>query len=169
VAEAVLQGDETQGLADATQGDEQGALIGGGIKEAVQPGIDQVQARQKGGEIGLVLLQALPVQGAGQMFGVAAQGRGTEAKLLGQDLVGHTPGELAVDFRALGMIADGATFVHGFPVFRFPFSIKAWGKVIRERGKGPEKMGRMTGKRGKSWKEFDRLLKIILTWVQSEE
>ncbi len=112
MAEVLLEGNQANGLPDGAQGDEQGVLIGGGIKEPVQAGIEGIQALQEGGEIGLVLLEALPVQGAGQMFGVAAQGRGAEPVLLGQVAVGQAPDELAVDLGALGVIADGATFVH---------------------------------------------------------
>lgn len=134
VAEAFLEGDQAQGLADGAQGDEQGVLLGGGVKEAVQAEVEDIQALQEGGKIGLVLAAALQVESAGEMFGVAAQGRDAEAVFFGQGAVGHPQDELAVDLRALGVIADGTTFIHGFPVPGFRFSVKASGQGYQGRG-----------------------------------
>lgn len=103
--------------------------------------MEEVQALDEGGEIGLLRPAALLVQVAGKMSGVAAQGRGAEAITLGQVAIGHAPDELAVDLRALGMIADGATFVHEFPVPSFQFSVKASGRGYQGRGQGAS-MGR---------------------------
>ena len=54
----------------------EGAKIKGGIEEAVQAGIQEFQVFQEGGLAGGVLLALLPVQVAGEMLGVAAEGGG---------------------------------------------------------------------------------------------
>jgi hypothetical protein len=107
---------------------------------------------QEGGKTGLVLLQALLVQGPAQMFGVAAQGRGAEAELLGQGAIGHAPDEQAVDLGALGVIADSATFIHWFPVPSFQFSVKASGKGYQGRGQGASSVGTVGRRRVKKEK-----------------
>jgi len=140
MAEAFLEGDETEGLPDGAQGDKQGALLGGGVEQAVQAGVEKVQAVQEGGDIGLVLATALMVQVRFEMFGMAAQGRGAETMLFGQGAVRHAPDEVAVDLRELGVIADGATLIHSedgfqFSVFSFRFSARASGRGYQ--GGGP--------------------------------
>jgi hypothetical protein len=74
VAKALLNGEEADRLPDAAQGDMKGAEIGGGVEEAVQAGVKEVQPVQDSGLVGVVL-KALPgVQGPGEMPGVAAKG-----------------------------------------------------------------------------------------------
>jgi hypothetical protein len=80
-------GMEAEGLADAAQGDMEGAEIKGGIEEAVQAGIQEGQFFQEGGLVGLVLPALLQVKLAGEMLGVAAEGGGAEAELPGQRAV----------------------------------------------------------------------------------
>lgn len=65
MAAALLEGEKAEGFADAAEGDEEGVVIGGGVEEAVQAGVEQVQAVQHGGLVELVLLAALGLQGAG--------------------------------------------------------------------------------------------------------
>jgi hypothetical protein len=93
-------GVEAQGLPDAAQGDVKGAQIKGGIKEAVQAGIQEGQFFQEGGLAGGVLPALLQVKLAGEMPGVAAEGGGAEAELPGQGAVGYPLDEAAVDLRA---------------------------------------------------------------------
>jgi hypothetical protein len=100
-------GVEAQGLPDAAQGDVEGAEIKGGIKEAVQAGIQEGQFFQEGGLTGGVLPALLQVKLAGEMLGVAAEGGGAEAELPGQGAVGDSLDEAAVDLRAGGVRADG--------------------------------------------------------------
>jgi len=72
--EALLEGEEADRLADATKSDIQGTIFGGGVKEPVQAGIEQIKSIEEGGLVGLVLTALLGVQGAGEMPGVAAEG-----------------------------------------------------------------------------------------------
>jgi hypothetical protein len=103
----ILLGVEAEGLPDAAQGDVKGAEIKGGIEEAVQAGIQEVEFFQEGGLAGGVLLALLMVKVAGEMLGVAAEGRGAEAELSGQGAVGHSLHEAEVDLRERGVRADG--------------------------------------------------------------
>ena len=65
LAAALLEREETQGLADAAEGDVEGVVIGRGVEEAVQAGVEQVQAVQQGGLVDLIPAAALDLQGAG--------------------------------------------------------------------------------------------------------
>lgn len=103
---------EAQGLADAAQGDMEGALIKGGIEEAVQADIEEGQFVQEGGLLGLVLAAALGLEVAGEMLGVAAKGRGGQVELGGQGAVRDRGHEGVIDLRPGGVIADGTTFFH---------------------------------------------------------
>ena len=76
LAAALLEGEEAEGFADAAEGDVEGVVIGGGVEEAVQAGVEQVEAVQQGGLVDLVLAAALGLEGAGEMLAVAAEGRG---------------------------------------------------------------------------------------------
>jgi hypothetical protein len=103
---------EAEGLTDAAQGDVKGAEIKGGIEEAVQAGIQEFQMSQEGGLAGGVLLALLPVKVAGEMLGVAAEGRGAKAELPAQGAVGDPVNEAAVDLRAGGVSTDGTAWHH---------------------------------------------------------
>ena len=89
MAEFFLKGEEADRLADTAQGNVEGAVIGGGVEEAVQAGLKEVQLVEEGGELGLVLMAALQVQTAGEMPGVAVERGGGEAELGGQGAEGH--------------------------------------------------------------------------------
>ena len=112
MAAALLERKEAEGFADAAEGDVEGVVIGGGVEEAVQTGVEQVQAVQHGGLVDLVLAAALDLEGAGEMLAVAAEGRGAEAVLPGQGAVGRCGQQTLVDLPALGVVADGTAFDH---------------------------------------------------------
>lgn len=90
----------------------EGAQIGGGVEEAVQAAVEEVQAVQEGDLLGVVRLAALRLQLANQMLAVAAKGRWGKAELGGQGAVGHRGHEAAVNLRTGGMVADGTAFYH---------------------------------------------------------
>ncbi len=123
MAEFLLKGDEAQGLADGAQGDEEGMMIDGGVKKAVEANAQKVEALKQSGELGLVLAAAFEVQVPGEMLEVAAESRRGETMLFAQGAAGLAPEELAVDLRAACVIADGAAFVHGETVLRWRFAV----------------------------------------------
>ena len=148
--EAILEGEEAQGFPDAAQGDEKGALVGGGIEKAVQAVLQEVQTVQEGllpGLVGPVLLEG---KLALKVPGVAAEGRGGEAVAGGQGAEARPIDEAAVDVGAGGVVANGTTFVHGFSVFSLRFSVKEPG----ERLSGREVMGQHGWD---SWREIMQL------------
>jgi hypothetical protein len=127
-------GVEAEGLPDAAQGNMEGAGIKGGIEQAVQAGIQEFQLFQEGGLPGLLLLALLPVKVAGEMLGMAAEGRGAEAELPAQGAVGDPVDEAAVDLRAGGVSTDGTTWHHEWsPRQKFPPDA-GWVSGYQERG-----------------------------------
>jgi hypothetical protein len=171
VAEFLLEGNEAERFPDSPQGDKKRILIGGGVEETVQAGAQKVQALQEGGELGLVLPAALLVQLSGEMPRMAAEGRGAETMLMGQAAAGQAPNKLAIDLLALGVIADGAPFIHEGGLSVFGFRLRLWEKVIGKGKKGPERAGEMTEKKAKGVgirKEFDRGPVIIYHECEEE-
>ena len=67
-ADALQEGEEAEGFADAAQGDVEGVVIGGGIEEAVQAGIQECQVLQQDGLVG-----------SGPPGGAGPPGRGPDA------------------------------------------------------------------------------------------
>jgi hypothetical protein len=100
-------GVEAEGLPDAAQGDMKGTEFKGGIEEAVEADIQELQFVQEGGLAGRGLLKLLMVKLSGQMPGVAAEGGGAKAELSGQEAVGLPLDEAPVDLRAGGVRTDG--------------------------------------------------------------
>lgn len=133
MAEALQEGEEAQGLADAAEGDVEGAVIGGGIEEAVQAGIEQGQLFQDGVLLGLVRLAALRLKLAGEVLAVAAEGRSGKLIFFGQSAIRHRGPEAQVDLRAGGVRADGTTFDH----------------TCAPREEFPQKAGWVTGYQGR--------------------
>jgi hypothetical protein len=126
-AGALQKGEEAEGLADAAQGDVKGAVIKGGIEEAVQADFQEGQFIQEGGLVGLVFQALLEVALAGEMFDVAAESGGAEAELGGQGAIGHLIHQAQVDLGAGGMRADGTAFYHIYaPREEFPHKA-GWG------------------------------------------
>jgi hypothetical protein len=116
-----LLGVEAEGLPDAAQGDMKGAEFEGGIEQAVEAGIQEFQMFQEGGLAVLLFLLLLPVKVAGEMLGVAAEGRGAETELPGQGAVGDPVDEAAIDLRAGGVRTDGTAVHHNCaPGQKFP-------------------------------------------------
>jgi len=113
VADALLEGEEADSLPDTAQGDKRGAVIGGGgVEEAVQANVEEVQPVQDGGLVGSVLMAALGLQVQGEVLGMAAEGGGRKAELPGQGAVGDAIDEAAVDLGAGRVVADGTAFYH---------------------------------------------------------
>ena len=124
----------------------EGALIKGGIEEAVQADIEEGQFVQEGGLLGFVLAAALGLKVAGEMLGVAAKGRGGKVELGGQGAVRDRGHESVIDLGAGGVIADGTTFFHTCaPRQEFPHDA-GWVQAIRGGDGGPARVGQMTGK-----------------------
>ena len=148
-AEALLQGEEADGLPEAAEGDMEGAEIGGGVVETVQTGGQDVQVVQEGLLLGLMGPVFLEGQLLLKVAGVAAEGRGGKAVLGGQGAARKPGKEGAIDGGAGGVGADGAAFVHLEAIFRFPFLVfrkRIGGKDIRGGSGGPERVGRVAGK-----------------------
>jgi hypothetical protein len=146
----LLEGEEAQGFPDAAQSDEKGALVGGGIEQAVQAVLQEVQTVQEGllpGLVGPVLLEG---KLALKVPGVAAEGRGGEAVAGGQGAEARAMDEGAVDIGAGDVVANGTTFVHGFSVFNWRFSAK-------EPGKGYQGGGQRGQHRWDGWREIMQL------------
>jgi hypothetical protein len=139
-AAARQQREEAEGLAEAAQGDVKGAVIKGGIKEAVQAGI------QEGGLADLVVEARLEVTRAGEMLDVAAEGGGAEAELGGQGAVGHLFHETQVDLGAGGVRADGTAFYHNCALRKgFPPNT-GWVEITRKE-KGRARTGETVGRK----------------------
>jgi putative ATP-dependent endonuclease of OLD family len=139
-------GVEAEGLPDAAQGDREGAEIKGGIEEAVQAGIQEFQVFQEGVLAGGFLLALLKVKVAGEMLGVAAEGRGAEAELPAQGAVGHPLDEAAVDLPEGGVRTDRTAWHHKYtPRQKFPRNA-GWFQVIKAGEGRPARTGRMAGK-----------------------
>jgi hypothetical protein len=107
LAEAFQEREEAKGFADAAQGYVEGPEIEGGIEEAVQAVIQEVEFINDG----VLVLQVLPAQLdlalAGEVFGVAAEGGGAEAELRSQRAVGGSRHQAAIDLRVVGVRTDG--------------------------------------------------------------
>jgi len=112
VAAALQEGEEAQGLPDAAQGDVEGVVIRRKVEEPVQAGVQQFQALQQGGLVGLVLPAALQGQPAGQMPLMAAEGRGGKLELPRQGPVGHRGQQAPIDLRLGGVRTDRTAFYH---------------------------------------------------------
>jgi hypothetical protein len=94
--------------------------------------------------VGLVLAALLGVQGAGEMFGMAAEGGGAESELRGQGAVGDPGHEAAVDLRAGRVRADGTAFYHKCaPKQKFPHDAGLEHRLSREAMGGPAQAGRL--------------------------
>ena len=112
---------EADGLPETTEGDVEGAEIGGGVVEAVQAVGQEVQVGLLPGLVGLVFLEG---KLALKVPGVAAEGRGGEAVAGGQGAEARPMDEGAVDVGAGGVVANGTAFIHGFSVSGLRFSVK---------------------------------------------
>jgi hypothetical protein len=122
-----------------------GAEIKGGLEEAVQAVIQEVEFVQEGGLMGPVRLALLKVTLTGEMPEVAGQGGGADAEFAGQGAVGHPIQEAEVNGRAGGVVADGTAFTHTCaPKQEFPQGA-GWVQVIKGGERGPEKAGRLAG------------------------
>ncbi len=147
-ADFLPEEEEAEGLLNAAQGDMEGVDIFSLAEEAVQAGLQDIQPIQEMGDLLLPDLAVLVGQGPVEMLEMAGKGRGREAELSGQGAQGEAVHEGAVDLPQGGVSADGAASIHGVSVFDFRFSVirkRIGGKVIRERGKGPAWVGKMTG------------------------
>ena len=111
-AEAFLEGEEPDGLPEATQGDMEGAEIGGVVVETVETEGKEFQLLQDSLLLGLAGLTFLKADLLVQVAEVAAEGGFGDAKLGGQAGARGSGEEAAVDLGPGGVVADGAAFVH---------------------------------------------------------
>jgi hypothetical protein len=107
LADALQEREEAKGFADAAQGYVEGPEVQGGIEEAVQAVIQEVEFINDD----VLVLQVLPAQLdlalAGEVPGMAAEGGGAEAELRSQRAVGGSRHQAAIDLQVGGMGADG--------------------------------------------------------------
>jgi len=121
VAAALQEGEEAKGLPDAAQGDVQGVVIRRKVEEPVQAGVQQFQALQQGGLVGLVLAAAVQGQPPGQILLMAAEGRGGKLELPRQGAVGHRGQQAPVNLRLGGVGTHRTAFYHNCaPKLEFP-------------------------------------------------
>jgi len=120
-AEAIQESDEAEGLTDTAQGHVQGVEVKGGIEEAVQAVIQEIEFFHDAILVLPVLLAEVEFALAGDMPGVATEGGGAEAILLGQGAVGDPSQQVAINLKVGVMRADGTAFYHtGTPKREFP-------------------------------------------------
>jgi hypothetical protein len=118
VAESGAQGQELEGLLKAAQGDVEGLGVFGLAEEAVQADPQEVQFVQFSGELGLVVLVVLGLEGPAEMLGVAGKGRGGEAVHGRQGAQGHATHQGVVDLFLRWVVADGTEAGPGDKVLR---------------------------------------------------
>jgi len=138
VANSFLEGQEADGLLDATEGDVQGVEVFGLTEEAIEADFLEVQFVQDGGLMGLMFPVVMGGQGLAEMLEVAGEGRGGQAVLGGQGTQGQAVHQGLVDLRPGGVSADGTAGIHGFGVLVLGFGF--WIKESGERlsGQGPK-------------------------------
>jgi hypothetical protein len=157
--EALLEGKEADRLPDGPESNIQGTIFGGGVKEPVKAGIEEVQSIQKRGLVGLVLTATLQVKLAGKMPGVAAKGGGAETELGGQGAVGDPGHEAAIYLRAGRVRADGTAFYHTCaPKQEFPHDARLEHRLSQEA---------MEGQKG--WENYQKMqsrgMKVLILWI----
>jgi hypothetical protein len=121
VAESGAQGQEFEGFLKAAQGDVEGLGVFGLAEEAVQANPEEVQLVQVGGELGLVILVVLGLEGSAEMLGVAGKGRGREAVESRQRAQRHATHQGVVDLFLRWVVADGTEAGPGGKVLRIFF------------------------------------------------
>jgi hypothetical protein len=134
VANLFLEGQEADGLLDATEGDVEGVEVFGLAEDAMEAGLQEVQLVQEGGLVGLMFPVVMGGQGLAEMLEMAGEGRGGQTELGGQGAEGETVHQGAVDVRQGGVGADGTAVIHGFWVSGFQFSVKESGEGYQEGG-----------------------------------
>ena len=121
MANSFLEGQEADGLLDATEGDVEGVEVFGLTEEAIEADFLEVQFVQDGGLMGLMFPVVMGCQGLAEMFEVAGEGRGGQAVLGGQGAQGQAVHQGLVDLRPGGVGADGTAGIHGFGVLVLGF------------------------------------------------
>ena len=132
MAAAFLEREEAEGFADAAEGDVEGLVIGGGVEEAVQAGVEQVQAVQQGGLVNLVPAAALDLDGAARCCRGGRGPRGS-GRIARPGAVGRGGQQTLVDLPAFGVVADGTAFDH----------------TCAPKGEFPQEAGWVSGYQGK--------------------
>jgi hypothetical protein len=130
VANLFLEGQETEGLLEAAQGDVERVEVFGLAEEAVEAGLEEVQLVHEGGLVGQILPLVAVGQGAAEMLEVAGEGRGGDAILGPQGAQGQALEEGLVDFIPGSVVADSAAAIHGLAVSGLRFSVFS----VRESG-----------------------------------
>jgi len=117
LADFFPEGEDAEGFLDTAQGDVEGVVFLGLVKDAFEAVFKEVQFIQEGGVPVLAGLAGRGGQGLPQMFGMAGEGRDGKPVSGGQGTEGFSGLEGAVDLREGGMGADGTASIHGFPFF----------------------------------------------------
>jgi hypothetical protein len=123
MAEFLPERKDTEGFLKAPEGDAKGTGLFGLAEEAVQADFQEFQFFQELGDLGLFGAALLDQQLVAEMFGMATEGRNTEAMGSSQGAVRHAIDKGAIDLRAGGVITDGAAgrLMGGAEMFRHKF------------------------------------------------
>jgi hypothetical protein len=117
LADFFPEGEDAEAFLDTAQGNVEGVVFLGLVKDAFQAEFEEVQFIQERGLMFLMGRIRGVVQGPAQMPGMAGQRRNGKPVLAGQGTQGPSGHQGAVDLFEGGMSTDGAAFIHGW---RFP-------------------------------------------------
>jgi hypothetical protein len=138
LADSFPEGEDAEGFLDTAQGNVEGMMVLGLVKDAFQAGLKEVQFIQERGLMALPGLVGDVGQGPAQMFGMAGEGRDGKPVPGGQGTQGLSGDQGAVDLLEAGVSADGTAFIHGMPLF-----YQLWGGTA-----GPASRSRNSASRG---------------------
>jgi hypothetical protein len=119
LADFFPEGEDAEGFLDTAQGDVEGVVVLGFVKDAFQAGFEEIQFIQEGGVMFMAGLIGGGSQGPLKMFGVAGERRDRYPVLGGQGTQGQAGLGSPVDFRKGRVSADRTAFIHGLQSSRF--------------------------------------------------
>jgi len=117
LADFFPKGKDAEGFLDTAQGNVEGVVFLGPVKDLFQAVFKEVQFIQERGVMVLLGFVDGIGQGPAQMFGVAGEGRDGKPVPGGQGTQGLSGDQGAVDLLEAGVSADGTAFIHGLPLF----------------------------------------------------
>jgi hypothetical protein len=117
LADFFPEGEDAEAFLDTAEGNVEGVVFLGLVKDAFQAKFEEVQFIQERGLMSVLGLIRGVVQVLAQVPGVAGQRRDGKAVLGGQGTQGPSGYQGSVDLFEGGMSADGTAFIHGW---RFP-------------------------------------------------
>jgi hypothetical protein len=147
-ADAFPEGEDAEGFLDTAEGDVEGMVFLGLVKDVFEAVLEEVQFIEELVVMALTVLIGGVFQGAAEMLEVAGEGGDGEGVAGGEGTEGLAIDQGVVDFPEVGVGADGTAFIHGRPPWRAGIGV-AGGKFIAWGEKGPAQVGRMTGKGSK--------------------